>query len=101
MSLFITFKQAGPGAGGGGPNCQLVNSPQRVLSRGPGFDPGTKGERPWGRGHQCCQGQHGEPQGSLPLLCRYLCNNGVHSLFFISVTVLGTSKEGERKKKLA
>ena len=59
----------------------LVNSSQRILSRGPGFDPVTKGWGPPGQGHQCFQGQHGDPRGSLPLLCRYLCNNGVHSLF--------------------
>lgn len=59
----------------------LVNSSQRILSRGPGFDPVTKGWGPPGQGRQCFQGQHCDPRGSLPLLCRYLCNNGVHSLF--------------------
>lgn len=31
----------------------LVNSSQRILSRGPGFDPVTKGWGPLGQGHQC------------------------------------------------
>ena len=59
----------------------LVNSSQRILSRGPGFDPVTKGRGPPGQGRQCFQGQHGDPRGSLPRLCRYLCKNGVQSLF--------------------
>lgn len=60
----------------------LVNSSQWILSRGPGFDPVTKDRGPPGQGHQCFQGQHGDPQGSLPLLCRYLCNNGVIPYFY-------------------
>lgn len=82
MSLFTAFRPAGPGPRGEGPQIvTLVNSSQRILSRGPGFDPVTKGSGPLGQGRQCFQGQHGDPWGSLPLLCRCWYNNGVHSLF--------------------
>lgn len=82
------------GPGGEGPQIvTLVNSSLRTLSRGLGFDPATKGRGPLEQVHQWWGGWPADPPGSLPLLCRYLGNNGGSFLIFISVTVPGHGKK--------
>lgn len=64
----------------------LVNSSLRILSRGLGFDPVTKGRGPQEQVHQWLETWPCDLRRSLPLLCRYLCNNvgvgGGYFLFF-------------------